>query len=56
MAQPKGYAAVILFPHLKMIPLLGVVYVFAVLDWASRRVLAWRLSNCAGVLQLGGWG
>lgn len=23
----------------------GFVYVFAVLDWASRRVLAWRLSN-----------
>lgn len=23
----------------------GVVYLFAVLDWASRRVLAWRLSN-----------
>ena len=23
----------------------GFVYLFAVLDWASRRVLAWRLSN-----------
>ena len=23
----------------------GCVYFFAVLDWASRRVLAWRLSN-----------
>ncbi len=23
----------------------GLVYLFAVLDWASRRVLAWRLSN-----------
>ena len=23
----------------------GVVYLFAVLDWASRRVLAWRLAN-----------
>ena len=23
----------------------GVVYLFAVLDWASRRVWAWRLSN-----------
>lgn len=23
----------------------GFVYVFAVMDWASRRVLAWRLSN-----------
>ena len=23
----------------------GFVYVFAILDWASRRVLAWRLSN-----------
>jgi putative transposase len=23
----------------------GFVYVFAVLDWTSRRVLAWRLSN-----------
>jgi len=28
------------------IPMLrGFVYLFAVLDWASRRVLAWRLSN-----------
>ena len=23
----------------------GFVYLFAVMDWASRRVLAWRLSN-----------
>jgi len=23
----------------------GFVYLFAVLDWASRRVLSWRLSN-----------
>ena len=23
----------------------GFVYLFAVLDWASRRVLAWRLSH-----------
>jgi putative transposase len=23
----------------------GFVYLFAVLDWASRQVLAWRLSN-----------
>ena len=23
----------------------GFVYLFAVLDWASRRVLAWRLSD-----------
>ena len=23
----------------------GALYLFAVLDWASRRVLAWRLSN-----------
>jgi len=23
----------------------GFVYLFAILDWASRRVLAWRLSN-----------
>lgn len=24
----------------------GFVYLFAVMDWASRRILAWRLSNC----------
>jgi len=35
----------------------GFVYLFAVLDWASRRVLAWRLSNtltadfCVAALQ-----
>jgi len=35
----------------------GFVYLFAVLDWASRRVLAWRLSNtlttdfCLGAVQ-----
>jgi putative transposase len=23
----------------------GFVYLFAVMDWASRRVLSWRLSN-----------
>ncbi|MBK7365560.1 MAG: transposase family protein [Nitrosomonas sp.] len=23
----------------------GFVYLFAVIDWASRRVLSWRLSN-----------
>ena len=23
----------------------GLVYLFAVMDWASRRVLAWHLSN-----------
>jgi putative transposase len=33
-------------PILPISPLArGFVYLFAVLDWASRRVLAWRLSN-----------
>ena len=37
----------------------GFVYLFAVLDWASRRVLAWRLSNtlptdfCLEAVQIG---
>ena len=27
----------------------GFLYLVAVMDWASRRVLAWRLSNTMGV-------
>ena len=40
------HSAIHLAADITYIPMTrGFVYLFAVLDWASRRVLAWRLSN-----------
>lgn len=40
----------VLFTDITYIPMRrGFLYLIAVMDWASRRVLAWKLSNCMDI-------